>query len=114
MYSSETQARANRALPILVSTAKARGTLTYGDLAQRIGCHPRAIGAVLGYLLYHVTEPRGLPLLTCIVLLKGSTVPGWGFLPNGEGRDLTPQQLESRYLLERDRVYAYPHWDDLI
>lgn len=70
--------RASRAWPILISVAKSRSTITYGELAAALGIHHRPVRYVLGVIQdYCLAE--GLPPLT-ILVVNQSGEPGPGFI----------------------------------
>lgn len=71
--------RAARAWPILVRAAATRSTMTYGELANAIGVHHRALGWTLGPILRFCQTER-LPLLTSLVVREGSGRPGGGLI----------------------------------
>ena len=70
------QERAKRALPILVAQAKARHTITYGQLASELDMpNPRNLNNVLGAVGTELTKlsrewGEKIPPLTCIVVDK--------------------------------------------
>lgn len=75
-----------RARALLVEVASERGTITYSELAQRLGFQwnhrnpndRRLIGELLGEVSLQ-EYVRGRPLLTAVVLRKGGDMPGPGF-----------------------------------
>lgn len=72
--------RAGRAWPILTSVASRHTSITYGELAGRIGLsHHRPIRYVLGEIQDYCTD-RGLPPLTIVVVHKEDRRPGEGFI----------------------------------
>lgn len=79
--------RARLAWQVLVDVAKARQTLSYGSLGQRIGVHHRAIRYVLGPIQDYCLESK-LPPLT-ILVVNTSGKPGTGFIAHD------PNDLES-------------------
>ena len=70
--------RARLAWQVLAEVARARQTISYGGLGQRIGVHHRAIRYVLGPIQDYCLESR-LPPLT-ILVVNGSGKPGTGFI----------------------------------
>jgi hypothetical protein len=101
------------ALPHLVHYAKMRETITYGQLAKKIDRHWRAARYFLGYIRDEICIPRGLPLITAIVVNQGSGLPGKRWLPEGTGH-LTPDEYRQRYEEFRDEVFACDAWDALL
>jgi putative restriction endonuclease len=88
--------RARLAWEVLISVAKARQTITYGELGARISVHHRAIRYVLGPIQDYCME-SGLPPLT-ILVVNGSGRPGTGFIAHD------PNDLESGF----EAVWPYP------
>lgn len=70
--------RAYRAWPALISTAKNRETITYGQLAHTLGIHHRAVRFVLSVIQDYCLETQ-LPPLT-ILIVNSSGLPGAGFI----------------------------------
>lgn len=102
-----------RALPLLVGSAQKRQTITYGDLATRLGVHHRPIRYLLGYIRDQICRPPGLPFITAIVVKGQTRLPGESFLPQGTD-DLSKQEYRREFERLRDEVFAYPGWDDLL
>ncbi|HEX7344744.1 MAG TPA: hypothetical protein VF398_10785, partial [bacterium] len=111
MPTEKTIENATRALPILVSYARKRASITYKELAEKIGCHWRATPHLLGYIRDEIC--RGKPLLTAIVVNGQTGLPGDDFLPGGT-KHLTRVQYQEKYEEIRDRVFAYSGWEDLL
>lgn len=106
--------RAYLALPHLVRCAKQRKTVTYGELARKIGLnHHRPINGPLYYIRDEICSPRGVPLLTAIVVRQDTHLPGDSWLPEGTGH-LTPDQYQQEYQRYRNKVFAYDAWDALL
>ncbi len=70
--------RASRAWPILISRARNRTTISYGELGAALGVHHRAIRFVLGVLQDYCLE-EGIPPIT-ILIVNASGKPGTGFI----------------------------------
>lgn len=117
------QKRARLALPLLIAQAKARNTITYGQLALEMDMpNPRNLNVVLGVV---GTELKNLgrdwneevPPLTCLVLNKHKKTPQRGIqfhMPPEEFRKLSPvSQEEILRHLNRD-IWDYPRWDDVL
>lgn len=113
MFSEHTIERARHALPHLIECAQKGKTITYGELADRIGVHHRAIPPILYYLRDEICIPRNLPLITAIVIHKADHRPGDSWLPGGT-RDLTEEEKRCRFEEAREEVFAYQDWDDPI
>ena len=106
--------RALLALPHLVQLAESHDTITYGELAQRMRVpNPRTLAWPLWYIRDEICRKRKLPMITAIVVTKGTGLPGAGFLPEGT-RHLTKEQIKQRFEEIRDEVFAYPGWQDLL
>jgi len=71
--------RAYRAWPILIRRAKAKRTIEYGALAEKLGIHWRPVGNILGVIQDYCLDEK-LPPLTILVVNKGEGTPGVGFV----------------------------------
>jgi putative restriction endonuclease len=71
--------RAYRAWPILTGCAMKGTTITYGDLAQSLGIHHRAVRYVLGVIQDYCLSEH-LPPLTIVVVSQNKGMPGHGFI----------------------------------
>src|SRR5690349_10376149 len=104
-------------LPYLVEAAQRRTTLTYEALGAPINWHPRNFGHPLRYIRDEICRPRGLPLLTAIVVRKHKKVdrrlPGKDFLPEGTDH-LLPEEFRAQFEHHRDEAFAYTAWDNLL
>ncbi|WP_373997940.1 HNH endonuclease [Bdellovibrio bacteriovorus] len=90
--------RAAQIWDILVEVAKAKATLTYGEIAARLGCHHRPLRYPLCYIQDKILEMR-LPALNALAVnTKG--LPGEGFIIGEVGK------LEEIF----EEVYAF-NWD---
>jgi putative restriction endonuclease len=88
--------RAAVAWPVLTETAARTSKITYVQLAQHLGIHPRPIRYVLGVIQDHCMDEK-LPPLTILVVNQRGT-PGEGFI----AWDI--DDLDEGYR----RVWAYP------
>ena len=70
--------RAFYAWKVLISCAAKRKPLTYGELAEKIGIHHRAVRFVLN-LIYDYCYSNNLPPLTILIVNKNTNLPGQGF-----------------------------------
>lgn len=104
--------RAHLILPHLVHCAETRRTITYGELGERIGAHHRTLTRPLGYIRDEICIPRGLPLITALVVNTTSRMPGGGWLPEGTGH-LAPDEYQREYEKLRDEAFACDAWDAL-
>ena len=88
---------------ILIGLAANRQTITYGELAERMGYHrnlaPR-VDAPLNFIGEYCRQQENMPILPAIVVAPGTGLPREGIMPY-----LDREQLNS----EREKVYAY-HW----
>ena len=100
-------------LPYLVLAAKTRKTLTYGELAKKIGVHHRVIPHALGYIRDEIIIPKDLPLINAIVVNNTTNLPGESWLPQGTSH-LNPGEYKREFEKFRDQVFAYKGWDALL
>ena len=70
--------RAERAWTILVGCAGNRRSTTYGQLAARMGVHPRVCRFFLGLIQDHCSK-YSLPPLQSLVVNKRTGLPGGGY-----------------------------------
>lgn len=121
--SKKFQKRAREALPLLVAQAKARNTITYGQLALEMGMpNPRNLNMVLGALgteLKNLSQKWGkeIPPLNCIVINKHDRTPhqGIGFYMSPEEFHNLSASRQQEILLELNRnIWDYPRWDDVL
>jgi putative restriction endonuclease len=71
--------RAYRTWNILMQSASNRSSITYGQLANRLGIHHRTIRFVLGLIQSYCLEQK-LPPLTILVINQATGFPGPGFI----------------------------------
>lgn len=71
--------RAALAWPVLTATAANESKITYLELPQRLGIHPRPIRFVLAVIQDHCLREK-LPPLTILVVNQGHHQPGQGFI----------------------------------
>lgn len=71
--------RAFRAWPVLVDRASKKTTITYGELAKKLGIHHRAVRYVLGVIQQYCLDEH-LPPLTILIVNQLEGVPGEGFI----------------------------------
>jgi len=90
--------RAERAWTILVKLAEERRSITYGELAEIMGVHPRVCRYFLGLIQDHCSK-RSLPPLQSLVVNKRTGLPGGGY--TGSPRD--HHQIENA----QNKVYDY-------
>jgi putative restriction endonuclease len=93
---------AARTWPILCRCAAEGSVITYGDLGDQIGLHPRQIGRVLSVIQDYCLERR-MPPLTILIVNKRTGEPGAGF------RAWDADNIENGM----EQVYGYPDWLDL-
>ncbi|MBM4294622.1 MAG: hypothetical protein FJ126_06935 [Deltaproteobacteria bacterium] len=88
--------------PILISRAKSKSILTYGDLANLINFpYPNLLSDILGHML-SFCKKNDLPLLNSIVVDKTTGIPG-------EGAELKAEQVPAIQM----KVFAFD-WFDII
>jgi len=101
------------AIPELVRCAQLRETITYGDLARRIGLHHRQMRHIAGYVRDKICRPRKLPLLNALIVNAQTRMPGESYLP-GEGKSGHDLKDRNNFEKFRDDVFAYAEWDRLL
>jgi hypothetical protein len=101
------------ALPFLVSCARQRQTIYYGQLGSEIGLNAQGIGPVLNYIRDDVCIQHGLPHLSIIVVRDDKTQrpPDEVIEESGIRPGETHQAAFKRL---RDEVFAHDSWDDLL
>lgn len=92
--------RASRAWPILISIAKQRKTVTYGELAILLNIHHRAIRFVLSVIQDYCLEVR-IPPIT-ILVINGSGKPGSGFI--AYNLDYFDEGLDEVFSFDWDKI----------
>ncbi len=117
------QKRAKLALPLLVAYAKARNTITYGQLAQEMEMpNPRNLNYVLGAVGRELKAlsrnwNAKIPPIICLVINKHKKTPqrGIGFhMPTKKFESLPrSRQEEILHGLDRD-IWDYSRWDDVL
>lgn len=116
MVTEKTLSGAKDALPHLVYYAQIRETLTYKKLGNLIGRYPRALSHILGYIRDKICIPKGLPLISAIVVRvagKDRGLPGVSFLPEGT-KGLSKEEYRQKFEELRDEVFNWDRWDDLL
>jgi len=113
MATEYTIGNARLALPHLVAQANVSETITYSELGHRIDRHWRAVRHLLFYIRDEICIPRGLPLLTAIVVNKSKGLPGESWLPGGTAH-LSPEEYKQAYDAARDEVFAFDGWEALL
>lgn len=121
--SKKYQKWARLALPLLVAQAKARHTITYGQLALEMDMpNPRNLNVVLGAVGLELKNlgrewHEEIPPLTCLVVNKHEKTPQRGIqfhMPPEEFEKLSPSgQEELLHHLNRD-IWDYPRWVDVL
>ena len=101
---------AREVLPLLIEKAKARETITYGDLAYKfeIDAYGAPMSPMLGSIvttLYELGQEwqEEVPHLTALVVKSGTGYPS--FPPS------TPHEVFDG---EFERIYNYPKWDAVL
>ncbi len=103
----------NKLLPHLIYAAQKRKTPTYGEMADKIGCHHRVMNHVLGYIRDEIILPRNLPMINAIVINTTTHMPGESWLPEGTSH-LSKEEYRHEFEKFRDLVFAYQNWKDLL
>lgn len=110
----DTFEKANLAIPYLVYHAQKKGTITYNELGKKIGHHHRNLGYILRYIRDDICIKKGHPMITVIVVQVDTGLPGDDFLPNGLARFLTKEKYRKKFEENRDKVYKFDKWDELL
>jgi hypothetical protein len=106
--------RAHLALPHLVHCAQQHRAITYGELSKRMGLsHHRPLSNPLYFIRDEICTPRGLPLLTAIVVRQDTHLPGDSWLPEGTGH-LSDDEYEREFRRNRDLVFVCDRWGALL
>ena len=100
-------------LPHLVSCAKMKKTITYKELADKIGVHHRTIFHPLGYIRDEICDKQNLPLINVLVVKKDDHLPGDKFLSGGT-RSFSDSEFENEFEKNKTDVFSYTKWDDLL
>jgi len=87
--------------------------VTYHELGEQIGCHPRAVHHLLGYIRDDVCAPAGLPLLNALAVRRDTGLPGDRFLPGGTAH-LDPEAYREAATRRQEEVFEFPDWDDVL
>ncbi len=82
------------ALPHLVDFAQKRQTVTYSELCALIHSGHGPMNRALNYIRDDLCEPNKLPIISVIVVSKGSKLPGDEYL--APGHPAHGQELRSR------------------
>lgn len=113
MATQKTVQIAQELLPHLVYLAQQGEVASYGEVADRIGRHPFNLRYPLAYIRDEITEPRELPMLTSLVVLKSSGIPGDALL--AEGREgMSDAEYAARCKQLQAEVFDYRRWEKLL
>ncbi|MDY0385695.1 MAG: hypothetical protein RBT65_00915 [Methanolobus sp.] len=105
--------RAYLLLPHLVDHARKGQTVTYKEIGDEIGVFHRGFFPALGYIRDEFCAKRGYPLINALVVSKSTQLPGESWLPSSVG-ELTPTQNRLRHDLEKEKIFSFKRWDDLL
>jgi len=108
-----TEERARRLLPYLVKAAENHETITYKELAAKIGVYHRTLNQPLAYIRDKICAARGLPVITCLVVNLQTRLPGAEWLPLGAS-SLSDAEDRATFEQYRERVFAYGNWQGLL
>jgi hypothetical protein len=121
--SQKYQQSARLALPLLVAQARARNTITYGQLARELNMpNHRNLNYVLGAIGREIKElgrewKEEIPPLNCIVINKHDRLPQRGiefYMPPEEFERLSQtRQQEILHHLYQD-IWDYQRWDEVL
>ena len=104
----------SKILPILVTYAKSKQKITYGDLAKESGLtHHRPIPRVLGFIRDKICIPNKFPEINAIVVNQKDGMPGDAYLNDNTEytEDFNSSDLWNKKLEE---VWNYPNWDNIL
>lgn len=100
--------RASRARDILFGVAVGKGLITYGRLAEPLGCRADRMGWILGAVQDRATA-RGEPLWAALCVDSVTVLPSSGFYD--KARSVNPAHAgrsdREIWRVERDRCYAF-------
>jgi hypothetical protein len=113
------------AMSMLVRAAKRRETLTYADIAHRLGealgaaVSPRHIGHVAGTLMDRIIEvDPNAPPINVLIISSTKKLPGHGadwyvkrFLPRVTYGQLTDDQKRAMLRPVHDAIFDFQDWD---
>ncbi len=108
-----TEERALRILPYLVEAAENRRTITYKELAAKIGAYHRTLSEPLGYIRDKICAARGLPMITCLVVNLQTRRPGAAWFRLGAS-GLTDAEDRATFEENCEKVFAYNNWQGLL
>jgi putative restriction endonuclease len=103
---------AAKAWPVLVEVAKSGGTITYGELAKKIGLeHHRPISYVLGVIQEYCKREHLLPLTSLVINKHGLLGRGFNAWPIAD-IEVARQSVYSENWEEQCNPFSYASGDD--
>lgn len=107
-------ANARLAVPYLIECAQKGETITYGQLAEKIGRHHRAGPYLLEHLL-RVCQKLNIPTIGTLVVSQTTGLPGDGFIIDGAAKQIEfgGAEYQRRVKGEQRRIYAHSDWSSL-
>ena len=118
--------RARKALPILAGLARGHETISYTELAGRLGMpNPRNLNLVLGSIGVELKQlsrswSQPIPPIECLVVKSGSGVSGPGvrrFLPDGDQSRFEHGPVQQKRAIQNrilQQVHAFPDWPEVL
>ena len=101
-----------RLIPILGNLAMKQETISYKEIGEFVGKHPRALSHPLAFVRL-ICERHNLPRLDVLVVHTGDGLPGDSFIEGGrEGLDDDSYRLVTDEL--RSEVFNYSRWAEVI
>ena len=100
-------------LPHLVLCAKMKKTITYKELADKIGVHYKTIFHSLGYIRDEICDKQKFPLINVLVVRKDDDLPGDGFLSGGT-KSFSDSKFKNEFEKNKTDVFSCTKWDDLL
>lgn len=113
MATPKTVQIAEELLPHLVQLAQRRERATYGEAAERIGRHPFNLRYPLHYLRDEILEPRGLPLLTSLLVRSSDGLPGDDLLAGGRDH-LDDEAYAALVAQHQQEAFRHFGWNRLL
>jgi hypothetical protein len=95
----------------LIQVARARGTISYGELAQYLGVANQYVGGYLNVIYNELVIAQGSPDLTLLAVYSGTRYGRYN--SRGEAAQsaaFDPNDPNQRALYDDDRECVYQHW----
>lgn len=115
--------RAPKTLQWLVKLAEAGRSIEYGELAELIGVHHRAVAQILGVIGHAIEGPElgfgDIPLIQLLVVNKKTGVPGdsgLGWLIRDDEQRAKLSREAKRALVDgvQEQIFGWPRWREVL